>query len=101
MEVTRKRCWQRDWVLEFDIKGLFDAIDHALLTRALEKHMECKWVRLYIGRWLTAPLQQADGTLVERTKGTPQGGVMAPRTQKITSVLSERFWAGAGGACLI
>src|SRR5271165_4317390 len=65
VEVTRKRCWQRDWVLEFDIKGLFDAIDHALLTRALEKHMECKWVRLYIGRWLTAPLQQADGTLVE------------------------------------
>ena len=78
VEVTRKRCWQRDWVLEFDIKGLFDNIDHALLTRALEKHMECKWVRLYIGRWLTAPLQQADGTLVERTKGTPQGGVVSP-----------------------
>jgi len=76
--ITRKRCWQYDWVLEFDIKGLFDNIDHALLTRALEKHVECKWVRLYVGRWLTAPLQQADGTLVERTKGTPQGGVVSP-----------------------
>jgi RNA-directed DNA polymerase len=76
--VTRKRCWQYDWVLEFDIKGLFDNIDHSLLRRALEKHTGCEWVRLYIGRWLTAPLQLADGTLVERIKGTPQGGVVSP-----------------------
>ena len=33
---------------------------------------------LYIRRWLTAPLQRADGPLVERTKGTPQGGVVSP-----------------------
>jgi RNA-directed DNA polymerase len=78
VEITRKRCWQYDWVLEFDIKGLFDNIAHALLTRALEKHTECKWVRLYIGRWLRAPLHLAEGTLVERTKGTPQGGVVSP-----------------------
>ena len=76
--VTRKRCWQYNWVLEFDIKGLFDNIDHTLLRRAVEKHTECEWVRLYIGRWLTAPLQLADGTLVQRTKGTPQGGVVSP-----------------------
>ena len=76
--VTRRRCWQYDWVLEFDIKGLFDNIDHALLLRALEKHTACRWVRLYVGRWLTAPLQRADATLVERTKGTPQGGVISP-----------------------
>ena len=76
--VTRRRCWRYDWVLEFDIKGLFDNIDHALLPRALEKHTACGWVRLYVGRWLTAPLQRADGTLVERTKGTPQGGVISP-----------------------
>lgn len=76
--VTRERCWRYDWVLEFDIKGLFDNIDHALLQRALEKHTACEWVRLYIGRWLMAPLQLADGTLVARTKGTPQGGVVSP-----------------------
>ena len=64
--------------LEFDIKGLFDNIDHELLMRAVKKHTECKWVILYIGRWLKAPLQLADGTLVERTKGTPQGGVVSP-----------------------
>ena len=79
VDITRKRCWQYDWILEFDIKGLFDNIDHGLLLRALEKHTDCKWVLLYIRRWLTAaPLQRADGTLVERTKGTPQGGVVSP-----------------------
>jgi RNA-directed DNA polymerase len=76
--VTRERCWRHDWVLEFDIRGLFDNISHDLLTRALEKHTECEWVRLYVRRWLTAPLQRADGTLVERTRGTPQGGVVSP-----------------------
>ena len=78
VEVTRKRCWEYDWVLEFDIKGLFDNIDHALLLRALEKHTDCTWIKLYIGRWLTAPMQFADGTRVDRTRGTPQGGVVSP-----------------------
>jgi RNA-directed DNA polymerase len=48
--------------LEFDIKALFDNIEHGLLLKALDKHTDCKWVRLYIERWLTAPLQRADGT---------------------------------------
>ena len=76
--VTRERCWRYDWVLEFDIRGLFDNISHELLLRALEKHTDSEWVRLYVRRWLMAPLQLADGTLVERTKGTPQGGVVSP-----------------------
>lgn len=76
--ITRERCWRYDWVLEFDIKGLFDHIDHTLLLRALKKHVQCEWAMLYIGRWLTAPLQYADGTRVERIRGTPQGGVVSP-----------------------
>ena len=76
--VTRERCWHYDWVLEFDIKGLFDNIDHTLLLKALEKHVKCDWAMLYIKRWLTAPLQREDGTLVERHQGTPQGGVISP-----------------------
>jgi RNA-directed DNA polymerase len=76
--VTRKRCWGYDWVLEFDIKGLFDNIDHDLLLRAVRKHTETKWVILYIERWLKTPFQMADGGLVERTAGTPQGGVISP-----------------------
>ena len=53
--VTRKRCWRYDWVLEYDIRGAFDNIDHELLLRALRKHTDCQWVLLYVERWLTAP----------------------------------------------
>jgi group II intron reverse transcriptase/maturase len=76
--ITRRRCWEYNWVLEFDIKGLFDNIDHELLMRAVKKHSDCKWAILYIERWLKAPMQMPDGTLQERTKGTPQGGVISP-----------------------
>ena len=76
--VTRERCWKYDWVLEFDIKGLFDNIDHELLLRAVRKHVTCAWALLYIERWLTAPMLQEDGTMVERSRGTPQGGVVSP-----------------------
>jgi RNA-directed DNA polymerase len=76
--VTRQRCWKYNWVLEFDIKGLFDNINHELLLRAIRKHVKCKWALLYIERWLKAPMELADGTCVERTQGTPQGGVVSP-----------------------
>jgi RNA-directed DNA polymerase len=76
--VTRERCWKYDWVLEFDIKGLFDNIDHELLLRAVRKHVTHKWALLYIERWLTAPMVQEDGTRTERNRGTPQGGVVSP-----------------------
>lgn len=76
--ITRKRCWEYDWVVEFDIKGLFDNINHELLIKALRHHCDCKWVLLYVERWLTAPLQTSTGELVTRDKGTPQGGVVSP-----------------------
>lgn len=76
--VTRQRCWKYDWVLEFYIKGLFDNIDHELMLRAVRKHVTCKWALLYIERWLTAPMEQDDGTRTARTRGTPQGGVISP-----------------------
>lgn len=76
--VTRKRCWRYDWILEYDIRGLFDNLDHLLLMKAVKKHTECNWVILYIERWLTAPMQLPDGTLLERTRGVPQGGVISP-----------------------
>jgi len=76
--ITRKRCWVYDWVLEFDIKGLFDNIDHELLMKAVTKHTDIKWVILYIKRWLIAPLELKKGTLIQRDKGTPQGGVISP-----------------------
>lgn len=76
--VTRQRCWRQDWVLEFDIKGLFDNIPHDLLLKAVHKHTDSPWVRLYIKRWLTAPMQMPNGERVARGLGTPQGGVISP-----------------------
>ena len=76
--VARQRCWRYDWVLDLDIKGFFDNLDHGLLMRAVRKHADCKWVLLYIERWLKAPVQLEDGSLVHRDKGTPQGGVISP-----------------------
>lgn len=78
LAVARQRCWRTNWVLDVDIKGFFDNIDHELLMKAVRKHTDCKWVVLYIERWLTAPVQMPDGTLQVRDKGTPQGGVISP-----------------------
>ena len=76
--VVRTRNWEYNWVVEFDIKGLFDNIDHELLLRALRKHCQTPWVLLYVERWLKAPMETPEGELIERTKGTPQGGVVSP-----------------------
>jgi len=75
---ARTRCWKYDWVVDLDIKGFFDNIPHDLLMKAVEKHTDCKWMILYIRRWLVAPLQKADGTIHPRTKGVPQGSVVGP-----------------------
>jgi RNA-directed DNA polymerase len=76
--VARQRCWRYDWVLDLDVKGFFDNLDHELLEKALKVHTDNKWILLYVHRWLKAPVQREDGTLVDRSKGTPQGGVASP-----------------------
>lgn len=76
--VTRQRCWKYNWVLEFDIKGAFDNIDHELMLKAVRHHTNCRWTLMYIERWLKAPLIKASGERVERDRGTPQGGVISP-----------------------
>src|SRR5499433_1172926 len=76
--VARQRCWRYDWVLDLDIKSFFEEIDRELLMRAVRKHANCPWVRLYLDRWLRAPVQMADGSLISRERGTPQGGVVSP-----------------------
>lgn len=76
--LVRRRSWDYDWVVEFDIKALFDTIDHGLLLRAVRKHCSVPWVVLYVERWLRAPVQLEDGSRWERDRGTPQGGVVSP-----------------------
>jgi len=75
---ARVRCWKQAWVIDLDIKGFFDNIPHDLLMKAVRKHCECKWMLLYIERWLVAPLQLEEGTIIARTKGVPQGSVIGP-----------------------
>src|ERR1035437_4664760 len=74
----RQRCWRYDWIVDLDIKGFFDNIDHGLMMHAVRKHTDSPWMLLYIERWLKAPAEMDDGTLVPRDKGTPQGGVASP-----------------------
>ena len=78
LEVTRRRCWKMNWVLEFDIKGLFDNIHHKLLLKALNQHNPSSWELLYIKRWLVVPLQNVPGKIIARKSGVPQGGVISP-----------------------
>lgn len=75
---ARRRCWQYDWVIDLDIKGFFDNLRHDLVKRAVARHTTLPWVRLYVARWLRAPVQRPDGTQERRDKGTPQGGVISP-----------------------
>ena len=78
LAVARKRCWSKDWVLDLDIRAFFDSVPHDLLLKAVAHHTDERWVLLYISRWLKAPMQMPDGTLVAREKGTPQGSPISP-----------------------
>jgi group II intron reverse transcriptase/maturase len=75
---TRQRCWEYDWVVEFDIRRAFDELDWGLLRKAIAKHVKDPWCLLYIERWLTVPAVSPDGQTVQRTKGVPQGSVIGP-----------------------
>ena len=75
---ARRNCWRNDWVLDLDIKGFFDNINHELMMKAVKLHTNDKWTILYIQRWLKASVQMPDGTIITSDKGTPQGGVISP-----------------------
>lgn len=92
IEKARNRCWRYDWVLDLDIKGFFDSLDHRLVMRAVRRFTRCRWVHLYVERWLKAPLRHADGTLEERKAGTPQGGVISPLLANIFLHLAFDTW---------
>jgi group II intron reverse transcriptase/maturase len=78
VRTARQRCWRYDWVLDIDVRSYFDSIDWELLLKAVRYHTDCRWLLLYIERWLKAPEQVEDGSIVPRTAGTPQGGVISP-----------------------
>ncbi|SFL21811.1 group II intron reverse transcriptase/maturase [Streptosporangium canum] len=74
----RERCWKKDWVIDLDVRKLFDSVRWDLIVKAVEAHTEAPWVLLYVQRWLQAPIRQPDGSALERTRGTPQGSAVSP-----------------------
>jgi RNA-directed DNA polymerase len=89
----RQRCWKYDWVIDLDVQKFFDTVPWELVVRAVEAVTDCPWVLLYVRRWLEAPLQRPDGTLVQRDKGTPQGSAISP-------VLANLFMHYAFDTCM-
>ena len=78
LAVARKRCWNKDWVLDLDVGAFFDSVGHDLLMKAVAHHTDERWVLLYIQRWLKAPMTMRDGTDAPRERGTPQGSPISP-----------------------
>ena len=78
LKECQDNCIKQAWVIDVDIKGFFDNINHAIMLELLQKHTAEKWVLLYAERWLKARVQQKDGSILRRVKGTPQGGVISP-----------------------
>jgi RNA-directed DNA polymerase len=78
VEACRQRCWRCDWIIDLDVQKFFDTVPWQFVVKAVEAVTDCRWVLLYVKRWLAAPLQMPDGTLVERDKGTPQGSAASP-----------------------
>jgi RNA-directed DNA polymerase len=89
---ARQRCWRDNWVLDLDISKFFDTLDHGLVMRAVRRFTSCKWILLYIERWLKADVVLQDGTLLHRDTGTPQGGVISPLLANIFLHLGFDQW---------
>ena len=89
---ARLRCWQFDWVIDLDLRSFFDTLDHQLAMRALGRYTNQRWILLYVERWLKAPVKTEDGTLLEREKGTPQGGVVSPILANLFLHLAFDTW---------
>jgi len=100
VEQARKRCWRDDWVLDLDIKGFFEAIDHGLVMKAVSKFTQCKFTLLYIERWLQADVILPSGERLVRNQGTPQGGVISPLLANIFLHLAFDDWMRKTFSCI-
>jgi RNA-directed DNA polymerase len=92
LTVTRRRCWKQAWVLDLDIRAFFDNVSHDLLLKAVAHHTRERWVLLYIERWLKAPMQMPDETLVARETGTPQGSPISPLLANLFMTYAFDMW---------
>ena len=72
LAAARQRCWKQDWIVDFDIRAFFDSVPHDLMLKAVAHHTDERWVLLSIQRWLKAPMQMPDGTIVARERRGPR-----------------------------
>ncbi len=89
---ARQRCWKYPWAIDLDIQGFFDHLDHELIMRAIQRQTTCRWILLYVEHWLKADVQEPDGTITKRVKGTPQGGVISPLLANIFMHYAFDLW---------
>lgn len=78
MATSRRRCWKSDWVIDLDSAKFFDSVRWDLVLNAMAAHIDLPWLILYLKRWLAAPMQMPDGTMLTRERGTPQGSPISP-----------------------
>jgi RNA-directed DNA polymerase len=76
----RQRCWEKDWVIDLDVRKFFDSVPWDLMVKAVQANTthEQRWIVLYVRRWLAAPIVMPDGRTQARDKGTPQGSAVSP-----------------------
>jgi len=96
VRVCRQRCFQRDWIVDLDVKAFFDSVSWELMCKAVARHATQPWVMLYVQRWLQAPMLMPDGSLAHRTKGTPQGGPISPLIANIFLHVCHECRGGVG-----
>ncbi len=97
--VCRERCWRADWVLDMDIQKFFDSVPWDLTLKAVAHHTDQRWILLYVERWLKAPLQREDGSLVERDRGTRRARRSHPCWPTCScTTRSTRGWPGSTGS---
>ena len=69
-------------IVDIDLKGFFDQVEHKLLLEILYRKIKCKATMRLIRRWLRVPME-LDGKLVKRRKGVPQGSPLSPLLSNI------------------
>ena len=80
-----------EWVIEGDIEGCFDNIDHEILMEAIERRIADQKVLWLIRRFLKAPVIEK-GIRTQTKKGTPQGGVLSPLLANIYLNEFDQYW---------
>ena len=94
------RSGRYHFLVEADIRSFFDRIDHDKLIDLLRKRIDDEPFLRLIRKWLKAGILETDGRVIHPQTGSPQGGIVTPRTQKVTSCLIGRLRSIVRTLCL-